>query len=414
TVVVTLAAPGNATLGFLTSHATTITDNDLPPVVQFDVAVSTVDESAGVVAVSLSLDAPSGLDIEVPFTVGGTAVDPDDYTVSGTPLLIPAGSVSTNLFLTVVDDSIDELLETVILTLGTPVNAALGVNGVHAVRVNDNDLPPVVQFDLAGSTVLESAGSHVFSISLDAVSGLDVTLPFTVGGTAIDPADFGIDASPLVISAGAQSVLVNLSLVDDLLDELDETVVVTLGVPGNATLGPLTSHTITIMDNDLPPVVQFDLASSTVLEGAGSHVFSISLDAVSGLDVTVPFTVGGTAVDPADFGIDASPVVIPAGAQSALVNLSLIDDLLDELDETVMVALGVPGNATLGPLTSHTTTITDNDLPPVVQFDLAGSTVLESAGSHVFSITLDAVSGLDVTLPFTVGGTAIDPADFGI
>ena len=43
----------------------------------------------------------------------------------------------------------------------------------------------------------------------------------------------------------------------------------------------------------------------------------------SGLDVTVPFTVNGTAVDPADYGIDVSPVVIAAGTQSMLVNLTV-------------------------------------------------------------------------------------------
>ena len=174
----------------------------------------------------------------------------------------------------------------------------------------------------------------------------------------------------------------NLTLVDDLLDELDETVVIGLGIPINATLGLQTSHTATITDNDAAPVVQFDVASSMVLEGAGAHAMSIRLDAVSGLDVTVPFTVNGTAVDPADYGIDVSPVVIAAGTQSVLVNLTLVDDLLDELDETVVLGLGLPINATLGLLTSHTATITDNDAAPVVQFDVASSMVLEGAGAQ--------------------------------
>ena len=248
-----LSLPINATLGLLNSHTATITDNDAAPVVQFDVAVSAVDESSGAVFVSVSLGAVSGLDVEVPFTSSGTATDPDDYSVSGSPLVISAGSTSVALTLTVVDDLIDEAQETVLLTLGLPVNATLGVNGVHAVRVDDNDAAPVVQFDQASSAVLEGAGAHAMSIGLDVVSGLDVTVPFTVNGTAVDPADYGIDVSPVVIAAGTQSVLVNLTLVDDQLDELDETVVLGLGLPINATLGLLTSHTATITDNDSAP-----------------------------------------------------------------------------------------------------------------------------------------------------------------
>ena len=109
--------------------------------------------------------------------------------------------------------------------------------------------------------------------------------------------------------------------------------------------------------------------------------------------MTVPFTVNGTAVDPADYGIDVSPVMIAAGAQSALVNLTLVDDLLDELDETVVLGLGIPVNATLGLQPSHTATITDNDAAPVVQFDLASSAVLEGAGAHAMSISLDGCFG---------------------
>ncbi|HIG86737.1 MAG TPA: hypothetical protein EYQ25_06830, partial [Planctomycetes bacterium] len=396
-VVLSLMPGDDAELGELREFLLLAVDDDAPPVISFVSATGSVSESAGDQLIEVILDVPSGLLVTGSVSVGGTATNGSDYTLASTSFTIPAGALTAILTLTPQGDSLDELDETVVLALDGLSNASLGAPGVHTLTLVDDDLPPVVQFDLAISSVVEDPVLHPLSISLDTASGLDVTVPFTVGGTAVDPLDYGIDASPVVIPAGALSVSIGLNVAEDLLDELDETVVVTLGTPGNATLGVQISHTSTILDDDLPPVVQFDLAGSTVLESAGSHVFSISLDTVSGLDVTLPFTVGGTAIDPADFGIDASPVVIPAGAQSVLVNLSLVDDLLDELDETVVVALAAPVNATLGFLTSHATTITDNDLPPVVQFDLASSTVLEGAGSHVFSISLDAVSGLDVT-----------------
>jgi signal transduction histidine kinase len=66
----------------------------------------------------------------------------------------------------------------------------------------------------------------------------------------------------------------------------------------------------------------------------------------------------------------------------------LIDDLLDELDETVVLGLGLPTNASLGLLTSHTATITDNDAAPLLQFELAKSWVTENQGTVVVRVCM--------------------------
>ena len=48
---------------------------------------------------------------------------------------------------------------------------------------------------------------------------------------------------------------------------------------------------------------------------------------------------------------------------------SIVDDSLDEDNETVIVTLSNPSNATLGSDSVHTYTITDNDNTPVVDFN---------------------------------------------
>ena len=47
----------------------------------------------------------------------------------------------------IVDDSLNELNETVIVTLSNPSNATLGSDSVHTYTINDNDTPPVVDFN---------------------------------------------------------------------------------------------------------------------------------------------------------------------------------------------------------------------------------------------------------------------------
>jgi hypothetical protein len=77
----------------------------------------------------------------VPYTVSGTATAGTDYTgfVAGNFTFAP-GITTTTKTLSVVDDHLVESAETVIVTLGTPVNAALGTPSVETITINDNDV----------------------------------------------------------------------------------------------------------------------------------------------------------------------------------------------------------------------------------------------------------------------------------
>jgi len=83
----------------------------------------------------------------VPFTVSGTATQGSgkDYTIHASPEIIPAGSTSADIVITVIDDTIPgEDNETVIITLGTPTNGQLGAQPVHTAAIKDNDLCPTL------------------------------------------------------------------------------------------------------------------------------------------------------------------------------------------------------------------------------------------------------------------------------
>jgi hypothetical protein len=75
------------------------------------------------------------------------------------------------------------------------------------------------------------------------------------------------------------------------------------------------------------------------------------LSAASGLNVTVPYVLTGTASDPADYTVTASPITINAGSTTASVTITVVDDALDETNETVIVTMGSPTNATQGATT---------------------------------------------------------------
>ena len=64
------------------------------------------------------------------------------------------------------------------------------------------------------------------------------------------------------------------------LMKLNETVIVTLSNPSNATLGSDIVHTYTISDDDNSPVVDFNATSSSGAESVSSAGLTVDLSAV--------------------------------------------------------------------------------------------------------------------------------------
>ena len=415
TIIVEMGTPVNATTGTPDTHIVTIVDNDTEPTASFSSASQSGNEDVGALVFQAQLDVAAGVDVEIPFSLGGTATTGADYSITASPVTIPAGAMSVNITITVTDDSLDEEdAETVIITMGTPTNAAKGSPSVHTATINDNDDPPSVFFALATQSGPESAGLMSISVELSTPSGRAVSVPFSLGGTATNGSDYSVvNASPLVITAGSPSADIVISLVDDGLIEGDETVIFTLGTPTNASLGALTTHTATIVEVADPPTVKFTNVSQTSPEGTSEIHVSIELNYAWGDAVTIPFALSGTATAGAgnDYSVAASPVNIPAGSQFANLIITVYNDTLDENNETVIITMGTPTNATKGSPSVHTATITDNDDPPVVSFDLTTQSVSEAVGAVTFHAQLSTLSGKTVTVPFSVtGGSATQGA----
>jgi hypothetical protein len=406
TVILTLGTPTNATLGAITAHTVTILAQR--PTVSFTSANQTVTESAGAATITAQLSGPSTSPVTLPFTVAGTATAGTDYTITASPLVIPAGSTSGSVTVSLAADGVAEPDETVIVTLGTPTNAVPGATTVHTLTIAGQT--PSVSFATASQTVSEGVGSSTIVVQLSSPSVQPVTIPFTLGGSATTPADYGINASPLTIPAGSTSGTLTVTVVADALAEANETIIVTLGTPTNATLGTPTVHTVTIAGQ--VPAVSLVATGQAVNEAVGSTTIAAQLSIPSTSPVTVPFTVSGTAASPADYTISASPLTIPAGSTSGAITVTVVADGVAEPDETIIVTLGTPTNATLGTITVHTVTILAQQ--PSVSFTAATQTVGEGAGAATITAQLSGPSTSPVTLPFTVAGTATAGTDYTI
>jgi len=220
--------------------------------VQFSATSYTVNEGAGTATITVTLSAPSGRSVSVVYaTGGGTAVDGSDYIATSDTLNFAPGETSRTFTVTILPDTLDEPNETINLTLSAPNDAVLGTPASGPLTILDDDAPPSVQFSSGIYSVNENGGTATVTVTLSATSGQTVMVGYATGnGTATSPGDYTAASGTLTFNPGQTSKTFNVSIVNDTLDEEDETVNLTLGSPINATLGSPTSAPLTILDND--------------------------------------------------------------------------------------------------------------------------------------------------------------------
>ena len=133
------------------------------------------------------------------------------------------------------------------------------------------------------------------TVNLSSSTGSDVTVHYSVAGTATQGTDYTALTGKLTIASGSTSGTITLTTTNDTTDETDETVILTLYNPTNATRGATTAITHTITDNDAGPTVQFTASTSSDSEGRTAALISATLSEISTNNVTVDCAVAGTA-----------------------------------------------------------------------------------------------------------------------
>lgn len=414
TVIVTLSGPTNAALGTNTVYTYTITDNDTPTI-QFNSTSSSGLESVLNNNIQVDLSFMSGMDATVNYTVAGTATaGGTDYLLVAGTATITAGNTSVNIPFDITNDALDENSDTIIVTLSGPTNSTLGSNTTHTYTITDDDAAPTISFSTASGTDAESVTPVPIQVNMSAISGRDVTFEFAITGTATNGSDYTIAAVTRTISAGSQTMATTFPIANDLSDENDETVILTLSNISGATVGAEDDYTYTIQDNDASPEMGFVFSTGGDSESVTPAEFAVELAVASGKTITFNYAFTGTATDTVDYNLGAplsGTGTINPGETSFDVSIPIVDDAEMEGNETIIMTISSPTNASLSEITAFTYTIEDNDLP-TIQFSTTTSSALESVTSGSLSLTLsdsyDAVTSVDYVVAGTATGGGVD------
>ena len=245
------------------------------------------------------------LDLTVNYTVGGTATAGADYTALAGTVVIPAGQLTVDVPLDVLDDPTVEAVETVVVTITASADYTVPAPGAATLTITSDDALPAVAV-----AVITDADEPNFNglIRFTRTGDLNVplTVNYTVGGTATAGTDYTTLTGTVNFLPGQATVDVPLTVIDDALVEVDETVIVTLTASANYTITAPGTDTLTLTSDDVAPVITLakEFAAGSDKGGGSATLYN--------QDGTVRFTVqpfganftGGVRVAAADFNGD--------------------------------------------------------------------------------------------------------------
>ena len=398
--------------------------NNHIPIDPLTVSISNTTNAAepstnGVMTVSLSN--ASSTNTVIAYSVAGTATAASDYSTLTGSVTITAGQLTASIPVNVINDSLVEGAETVIVTLTgvTSGNASLSATASALTATNTITDDAAAVASIANTTDgAEPSTNGVITVSLSIASSTDVVLTYSVTGTATSGTDYTALFGTVTVVAGQTSATINMPVLDDSTVEGSETVVVTLTsvTSGNASLSATPSAltaTNTITDDDAAVA---SIANTTNgAEPSTNGVMTVSLSNASSTNTVIAYSVAGTATAASDYSTLTGSVTITAGQLTASIPVNVINDSLVEGAETVIVTLtGVTsGNASLSATPSAltaTNTITDDDAAVA---SIANTTDgAEPSNNGVITVSLSIASSTDVVLTYSVTGTATSGTDY--
>ena len=333
--------------------------------------------------------------------------DADYLSASGT-LTIKAGEfVSSPATLTTLDDVLDEFQELFAVELESDHEFPVDLEFDYVViPINDND--PEVRVSLDGEDAAEDAGILSFEVSLSGTSGKKVTVDFaTSDGTAVADADYRPAAGTLTFEPGEIARTVEVSVIDDAVQEPAEWFALALANARNARL-PRAPARGTIRDDD----ALLTIAGASAGEASGGLEFVVTATGLAAGDapVTVDYaTQDGTATAGADYEPVSGSLTFTAERAEQVVAVPLIDDAVDEPEETLTVVLTNVANATIG-TAAAVGVIEDDDPAPELEISAGAASEGETME---FAVTLSGSTARTVTVDFaTSDGTAVAEADY--
>jgi uncharacterized protein (UPF0303 family) len=413
TFVVNLTGPTNATLADPQAQGTINNDDAVPTISINDVAVTegNAGTTGAVFTVSLSNQTDQAVTVQYQTADGTATLANADYQAASGTVTIPAKTSSATLTVLVNGDTKREGNETFLVNLTAPTNATIADTQGQGTITNDDGTPSLSIDDVTVTEGNAGTTSAVFTVSLSNQTDQAVTVDYqTADGTAtLANTDYQAGGGTLMIPAKTSSATLTVLVNGDIKFEPNETFVVNLSNPVNATIADALGQGTITNDDGTPSIAINDVSVTEGNAGTVAAVFTVSLSNPSASVVTVDYqTADGTAtLANADYQSASGTVTIPAKASSATVTVVVLGDTKFEGDETFFVNLSGATNATIADVQGVGTILNDDVVPSISIGDVTLAEGNAGTTAFTFSVTLSNTTDQTVTVNYqTADGSA--------
>ncbi len=216
-------------------------------------------------------------------------------------------------------------------------------------------------------------------------------------------------------AGGALTATVSVPIIGDTILEPNETFVVRLSNPTQATI-TTTTATGTITNDDSASLSINDVSLAEGNSGTTNFVFTVTLAGAVQGGFTLPYsTANGTATQPSDYASSSGTLTFTSAAnQTKTITVAVVGDTVPEPNETFTVNLGASSNGAIAIADgSGLGTIINDDTGMLSINDVTLVEGNSGTTNFVFSVTLGGAVAGGFTLPYsTSDGTASQPSDY--
>ncbi|MFO1163284.1 MAG: Calx-beta domain-containing protein [Reyranellaceae bacterium] len=311
------------------------------------------------------------------------SADKSDFSGGALPggtVIFGAGEISHVIDIGVRGDTVDEGVESFVVTLANAIGASIDSSHAGTTGIIANDDGPAI-LSIAALNAIRDEGNggltgFTFMVTRTGRTDVAASASWAVTGSGANPgnaADFAgaLPSGGVSFAANETSKTVTVNVSGDTVVEANETFTVTLsGASSGATIGTATAGGT--IQNDDRSTVSIAALSAVKLEGSSgstAYTFTVSLSQPPVAAQSVDWSVTGASASPAngaDFAGGALPagtVTFAAGETSKVLTVNVVGDAAIEADEGFIVTLAnVSSGLTMGIASAAGTIQTDDSV----------------------------------------------------
>ena len=392
---------------------------------------SVMEGNAGtsIVTMAVILSAGASSAVTVNYTTYDTsALAGSDYVATNGTLTFAAGEIIKTFDIIINGDTVVENNEYLSASLSAPTGAVLSSNShIATITIMNDDVSLLPTISLSPSFPMITEGNTGISVAtitatLSAVASSAVTVNYATSNLdAIAGSDYVASNGLLTFAAGETTKIFNILINGDTLYESNEFFAVGLSTPTGAVLTSSSSTIVTIVNDDVMPVIPIISLSPTfpwVTEGnigTSTVTMTVTLSAAATSVVTVNYATSDLAATAgSDYIATNGILTFAAGETTKTINITINGDTVYENNESFLISLSTPTGAVLSsPFGASTfVTIENDDVIPLVFATPATVNYTDTIFVDPFAPVTGTLSAVGTGLTYGIAGTlGVDVTD---